>query len=314
MDEDTQDKIIEFLEDHFITNGTKRLEVCWFGGEPLLAVGAIERLSNKLIELCNKLNISYYADMITNGYRLNSNISHKLKNLGVSDIQITLDGPKKIHDSRRILKSKRSTFKTIMDNVKNSINNVNIRIRVNLDKQNANYLDDLLSELKEIGIQENIFIYLANVEIDPNSLIKEKISLSKKDFFEVNMKFIKNSTDDKFRSITAPSLASNACGADQKYSYMIGPSGELYQCWEDFGKTNMIIGNIKENIRYNQKYSESYFNFDPTTHDKCSKCSVMPMCMGGCPKRRLEYNGEPQCGVYKYQLKETVINYINSLG
>ena len=33
----------------------------------------------------------------------------------------------------------------------------------------------------------------------------------------------------------------------------------------------------------------------------CSKCNVLPICMGGCPHKRLQYTNE--CDDYKFNLE-----------
>jgi radical SAM protein with 4Fe4S-binding SPASM domain len=93
---------------------------------------------------------------------------------------------------------------------------------------------------------------------------------------------------------------------------MIGPQGELYHCWEDFGNPKLAVGNVKTGRSENLEYIQQYYDFDPTTHPKCSTCTVMPLCMGGCPKRRLLHN-EPHCGVYKFNLDQHVIKTFQAL-
>ena len=61
----------------------------------------------------------------------------------------------------------------------------------------------------------------------------------------------------KLRKINADrpiDLVSNACAADHRYSYMIGPKGELYHCWEDFGNPSLAVGNLVEGRNKNLDY------------------------------------------------------------
>lgn len=66
MSERIQDAIIHLVEMH--KSNLQALSVVWYGGEPLLAISIIKRLSLRLIQLCKEANISYSAYMITNGY------------------------------------------------------------------------------------------------------------------------------------------------------------------------------------------------------------------------------------------------------
>lgn len=47
--------------------------------------------------------------------------------------------------------------------------------------------------------------------------------------------------------------------------------------------------------------------FDVTQDAQCSKCKLLPVCMGGCPKRRTE--GRVDCPVKKYNLN-SYMNYL----
>ena len=49
------------------------------------------------------LNLDYQADMITNGYLLTEKVVAMLPSLSISSLQITINGMKAVHDSRRCL-------------------------------------------------------------------------------------------------------------------------------------------------------------------------------------------------------------------
>jgi len=57
------------------------------------------------------------AQMTTNGYLLDKAKSERLNDLKIDSIQITLDGTKDIHDSRRTLSGGEPTFQRILDNI-----------------------------------------------------------------------------------------------------------------------------------------------------------------------------------------------------
>lgn len=44
------------------------LSVTWYGGEPLLELETIDRLSQGVLELSSAERASYYARIVTNGY------------------------------------------------------------------------------------------------------------------------------------------------------------------------------------------------------------------------------------------------------
>lgn len=85
--------------------------------------------------------------------------------------------------------------------------------------------------------------------------------------------------------------------------------GELYRCWSDIGVKERSYGNINDNFGIANRALLDYMLFDPTISEMCSKCKLLPVCMGGCPFRRLA-NIEDKCSIYKYML-ENYLKYIS---
>ncbi|MCM1236362.1 MAG: hypothetical protein NC124_11505 [Clostridium sp.] len=52
--------------------------------------------------------------MVTNGYFLTKDVAQKLAKLKVSSLQVTIDGPKHVHDKRRVLAGGEGTFDKII--------------------------------------------------------------------------------------------------------------------------------------------------------------------------------------------------------
>ena len=67
-----------------------------------MAIETIEKLTKKIKSVL-PLGCKYNADMVTNGYKLTRRVAEKLKDMDIHYIQVTLDGSKQAHDSRRIL-------------------------------------------------------------------------------------------------------------------------------------------------------------------------------------------------------------------
>lgn len=115
------------------------MEICWFGGEPLLAMDVIENISKEVINICKKLKKLYNASITTNGFLLTpKNIEILLKNR-VTNFTVTLDGLSECHDTLRVLKSGNPTHSVILKNllyIKNNILKSNLRIfvRTNITK------------------------------------------------------------------------------------------------------------------------------------------------------------------------------------
>lgn len=116
MDGETQIALMNFIKSHL--DGVKNINVTWFGGEPLLGMSVIESLSEQIIALCEEKELQYQAGIITNGYLLTPENAEKLKKYNVRYAQVTVDGPKEIHNERRPTVNGQGTYDVIMNNLK----------------------------------------------------------------------------------------------------------------------------------------------------------------------------------------------------
>lgn len=69
MSETVQDQLTSQLKEKY--QHIHELTVSWYGGEPLLAIETIEKLTKKIKSVL-PLGCKYNADMVTNGYKLTS--------------------------------------------------------------------------------------------------------------------------------------------------------------------------------------------------------------------------------------------------
>ncbi len=90
--------------------------------------------------------------MITNGTLLTPDVVGRLKPLGLKIASVTLDGPKEIHDQFRPFKSGKGTFDTIVRNVKDVCDMINIHIGGNYTKDNYSEFPSLLDYLMDNGL------------------------------------------------------------------------------------------------------------------------------------------------------------------
>jgi uncharacterized protein len=148
---------IKYIRNH--ENGRK-VRVTFFGGEPLLEIQRIKEISMKLSDL------KYSFSVVTNGSLLTKHIVNELKSLGLSHVQVTLDGPREVHDKRRYFVGGRGSYDIILKNLRDIQDDVNIVLRVNIDVNNITSFRELLRDLKQNGITK--------VRLDPH-LVHENV-------------------------------------------------------------------------------------------------------------------------------------------
>lgn len=315
MSMEVQNKILEFILNQ--ASHINSLKIIWYGGEPLLELETIENLSQKIINICNEKNIQFSSGIVTNGYNLNRDIAMKLKSLNVTFMQVTLDGPEDIHDKRRPLIGGQGTFKKILKNLTECVDILDmISIRVNIDKENIESLTSLVEEVTAYGLKDKIGMYLGNV-VSTNDCYSSDTCATSKLFSQSVFNFEKLLINKGFKKDMLskyPTRKGTFCCTDSKNSYVIDYNGFLYKCWSDIGIKEYSIGSLNDTDivnTYTPRLIE-YLIYDPTSDLKCSNCKILPLCMGGCPKARIE-NNESRCSDYKYELDSYLKNIARSL-
>lgn len=209
----TQEKTINFI--HQRLKDVVSLRIWWFGGEPLLEKKTIEQMSKQVLSLCKKNGCNYTSAMVTNGYLLNKDTALKLRECEISTLQITLDGPKNIHDKRRYLINGKGSFDQIIRNLIDAVDIIPIiNIRINIDKENQNKVPLLLDTLTENGLKNKVKIYFARVRGD--SLACQDISencFESDKFSKIEMKLLNCAVKKGFNIPNIPSSSFISCGS-----------------------------------------------------------------------------------------------------
>ena len=299
MTQTIENETIEFIKNFYIQNTP--FGICWYGGEPLLGIKNIERITNKLFEN-ESLKESYQADIITNGFYLSRKNAELLASLGVKTAQITLDGPPDIHDTRRVPRNGKKTFNTILENIKNSYDLLEIVIRVNVDRTNISRVHEILDILEEEGLRNKLGFYIAAVD-DSASQKPNPQCFSDKEFSEEEFNFYIEALKRGFNLINIPGQNLGMCGAISLNNYVIDPLGDLYKCWNEIGRKEKAVGNVVEGPLYNNVMVE-YLNYEAITDKKCMECKVLPACMGGCPY--ITINSERKCNSIRYNAEKLI--------
>ncbi len=131
-----------------------RLVVSWFGGEPLLALDVMEDVMDHVAALRRAHPALVLAsDATTNASLLTQPVLERLVARGVTDYQVTFDGPREFHDRKRVRPGGRPTFDRIWENLvacRGSTAPFRIQLRLHVDRENAGAVPEFLSEIQRV--------------------------------------------------------------------------------------------------------------------------------------------------------------------
>lgn len=291
MSDNIIDQLISFIKLHKFA---KNLAITWYGGEPLLAFSTIQKILNKIHNEIN-LRLTEHS-IITNGYYFTKEIIDYFKEHPLNDIQITLDGNKTRHDSIRKQKATgEGSYDILINNINNILDelpDVHLSVRVNIEKKNMEDFIDLYSELSAKWKNKNISIYPGILRIDnDDKTALASSALSQWEAFDLYYELRKKKM---INGSIFPSLQYHkGCCATVVNSYIVGPKGEMYKCWNDVSNDKRIIGYISDEKLTNPSLFYRYIIGSKSYRDQeCLDCFLLPVCSGNCAFYRLRNQHE----------------------
>lgn len=323
LDEVMHNSILTKLEKMII--GKSHLNLSWFGGEPLLGLSTIIKLTPRLKELAKKYNCTYGSRITTNGLLLNEkNLKILLEN-GISDLTISIDGTKEFHDARRPTKGGEGSYDVILKNLtivfrylrENEID-CGVRLRINIDRYNKDCIEDLFVDLIDAGCKGIVTEWdLAPIHSWGNDAHERALTFE--EFGELKLDLTICLLEmGLLEKVPFPGRVKVLCQAITEDSLYLDSKGILYDCSETplvpihqekykLGTIDSSIDELYEKRNYNKWNTEIKNNEYP-----CGDCNLLPVCGGGCPKAWKE-NFRP-CPSFKYNIEEyLILGYLSSV-
>jgi uncharacterized protein len=306
MNEEIEADLLRFIERH---KRTETLNLTWYGGEPLLGFGSIRRILEGIKKIKHiKLGLH---NMPTNGYLLNKEVSLFFKDNPMNSIQVTIDGTRESHNKLRILQGNQPTFDKIIENIDVFMDynpTTPVFIRMNLNKDNMHTFGKAYNDLYNYWKGRDVRIYPAfikefgdNCKFDCTVTREEKLEFYKALKEQIRLNVIFKPSNNVI----------GLCGATLINYYVVGPRGEMYKCWNDFGIEDKVVGYLNSD-KQNNDIINRYLAGPTILDDKeCQECSILPICAGGCLWTRHKNifegaNYDLLCNMRKNKLEKTI--------
>jgi len=300
------ESLISFVEKQ--AKDLKDVDIAWYGGEPLLAFDTILDITESMNDLAEEYEFSYSTGgIITNGYLLDKEKTDALARMKVGQVQITVDGPERIHNQKRPLKNGKESYRTIVENMQYACERVPVVVRVNIDKSfTAEIIEELLQELETAGLRNRVGVYFGQLE--PATTVCSNITEScheTKAYSETELEYYRLLLNHGFLIQKLPHPIITFCFAQLSNSFLVDHEGEMYRCFNYAGDKSHSMGNIQGVLSYQHPQFNHLFAFDPFENAKCTDCEILPICMGSCPSRRADRDvpEDEVCDSWKYNLE-----------
>lgn len=287
LHENTIDKVRNYLLYQVEQYKPRKVTIVYSGGEPLLNKKAVLQSSGVLHETFADQGIEFHFSIVTNGtVRLSEADFAKLKRNGLELLQVSLDGPRNIHNSRRLASF--DVYSRVIQFIRDgAAQEVPVVIRVNIDRENVGGLEQLFKEIGELDKQKVAISYYLTEEP-----VCERQKCETGSSFEYDHETMKSATRQAeqygFSVLRNNSLKSH-CMCNVPFNTVIDPTGKLYKCGGMIGVEKEYLGDIE---RPEAADMEAKRYIENRIKEECRHCKLLPMCMGGCNYTRY---GEEEC-------------------
>ncbi len=301
MTPETADLFVDFVRNkinsHPLVKGeeggfpAEEIEIVFYGGEPLLSAGLIEYISKRLKALAEGKGIPYSFSLITNGTLLLPQVVERLKPLGFQSAGVTLDGPKDVHDRFRPFKAGKGSFDTIIRNLKDVCDMIDVDIGGNYTQENYTAFPGLLDYLIDEGLTPG---KIPRIKFDP--VTKESAEFAPPDFHDgcetINEPWLLSAgiflrEEILKRGYRTQKIIPTACMIEFKNSVVVNHDGNIYKCPGLIGRERFRVGDLNVEIG---DYGLSH-NLSSWKNKECLDCGYLPVCFGGCRYMKLVRDG-----------------------
>lgn len=271
------------------------------GGEPLLDAPRNRQLVSRIVDFVKAGGFDYA--ITTNGVHLSRFVSQFVDSGCLpKDCQVTLDGPERIHDKRRVRSDGRGSFEDIVAGVDRALSaGLSLSMRINMDARNIDTIEEIADLIvsREWDKTGRFTAYLAPVTdhsmvnaaypwiLSDKTLIAEIIrkferSPSLSGLFQIKnfrgFSYVKRIVENT--GLPVPTFWRCEALLGQM---IFDPSGDVYSCFEGAGNDDAKIGEYFPRLALDSGRVQQWRQLNSFSNRFCAPCKFRFVCAGGCP-------------------------------
>lgn len=299
-------RALDFLVEN---SGTRRnLEVDFFGGEPLMNFDVVKKLVEYARSIEKENGKNFRFTLTTNGVLIDEDVID-FANREMSNVVLSLDGRKEVHDRYRVDYAGNGSFEKIVPKFQKLVKargGKNYYMRGTFTHANPDFLEDIKTML-DLGFNELSMEPVVAAANDPSALTEEDKAIVMKQYEDLAKLMIER--DKEGRPFTfyhymidlkgGPCIYKRISGCGSGTEYMaVTPWGDLYPCHQFVGDEKFKLGDIWNGVQ-NKEVQNEFAACNVYAREECRSCWARLYCSGGCAANAYHSTGSVT-GVYKY--------------
>ncbi|MCR5011281.1 MAG: thioether cross-link-forming SCIFF peptide maturase [Lachnospiraceae bacterium] len=289
--------------DYLVENsGTRHnLEVDFFGGEPLMNWDVVKQLVAYGRSIEKEKNKKFRFTLTTNGTLLDDDIL-EFANKEMSNLVLSIDGRKEVHDFMRPYRNGKSSYDDILPKyikAAESRDQMNYYVRGTYTHFNTDFAADVIHladmGFKQISVEpvvapeeeeyalkkEDLPILLEQYDILADEMLKRRREGNPFNFFHFMIDLEGGPCVYKRLS---------GCGAGCEY-VSVTPWGDIYPCHQFVGQEEFKLGSVYDGIE-KKDLQKKFHDCNVYSKPECEKCFARYYCSGGCMANSQHFTGD----------------------
>lgn len=299
-------RALDFLVEN---SGTRRnLEVDFFGGEPLMNFDVVKKLVAYARSIEKEKNKNFRFTLTTNGVLIDDDVI-EFSNREMSNVVLSLDGRKEVHDKFRVDYAGNGSWEKIVPKFQKFVQargGKNYYMRGTFTHHNPDFLEDIRAML-DLGFNELSMEPVVCAAGDPSELTQDDLPIVLKQYEKLAELMIEREEAGKPFTFYhymidlkgGPCIYKRISGCGSGTEYMaVTPWGDLYPCHQFVGEEKYKLGDVFGGVT-NKLAQDEFASCNVYAREECKDCWAKLYCSGGCAANAYHATGSVK-GVYKY--------------
>ena len=290
------------------SKGRRNLEVDFFGGEPLMNFEVVKQLVAYAREIEKDAGKNFRFTLTTNGVLIDDDVID-FANREMSNVVLSLDGRKEVHDRYRVDYAGNGSWEKIVPKFQKLVEargGKNYYMRGTFTHANPDFLEDIKVML-DLGFNELSMEPVVGPADDPSSLTEADLEIVLDQYEKLAELMLKRHREGKPFTFYhymidlkgGPCIYKRISGCGSGTEYMaVTPWGDLYPCHQFVGDEKFKLGNVWDGVS-NLGCQAEFAACNVYTRPECKDCWAKLYCSGGCAANAYHATGSVN-GIYKY--------------
>ena len=298
-------RALDFLVEH--SGSRHNLEVDFFGGEPLMNFDVVKQLVAYARSIEKEKDKHFRFTLTTNGVLIDDDVIDFV-NREMSNVVLSLDGRKEVHDRYRVDYAGNGSWEKIVPKFQKLVaarEGKNYYMRGTFTHANPDFLEDIKTML-DLGFSELSMEPVVAAAGDPAALTEADKAVVMEQYEKLAELMLQRDKDGKPFTFYhymidlkgGPCIYKRISGCGSGTEYMaVTPWGDLYPCHQFVGEEKFKLGDIWNGVS-NHAIQEEFASCNVYARQECRDCWARLYCSGGCAANAYHATGSVR-GVYQ---------------